>query len=328
MPREAGALSAETLIGAVALDRGHRAWRAAAVRAGSLADLVEASQRTGALEDLLESSKDGGASSAAQLRGAIARADPEAERDLMESLGVGIVERGDPDYPPMLASSVDPPAALWVRGTLALSDAWSVAVVGARRASPYGTEQSGRFAASIAAVDVAVISGAARGIDAEAHRGALRAEGRTIAIVGGGLAEPYPPEHIDLLDEIVASGGAVISECPMRAVATPDRFPSRNRIIAAMALGTLVIEAASRSGAIITANVAAELGRLCMALPGPVSSGRSAGCHHLIASMQASLVESPDEVLRLLVEHASTVHGAQALASAGLEAPRQFQPRP
>lgn len=237
----------------------------------------------------------------------------------MLQAGVQLVVRGSAEYPAMLDGTDDPPCALWVRGTLQTNDAWSVAVVGARRATSYGIEQAGRIAAGLASAEVVVVSGAARGIDAEAHRAALRAEGRTIAVVGGGLANPYPPEHVDLLDEIVAAGGAVISECPMLAEATPDRFPSRNRILAAMSLGTLVVEAAARSGAIITANLAAELGRLCMALPGPVTTGRSAGCHALIQGMQAALIESSDDALRLLVEHASTVAGATALAKAGIE---------
>jgi DNA processing protein len=204
--------------------------------------------------------------------------------------------------------------------------------VGSRRATAYGIEQAGRFAAAFAAAEIAVVSGAARGIDGEAHRGALRAEGRTVAVIGGGLAEPYPPEHRDLLDEIVASGGAVISECPVDAPATPDRFPSRNRVLAGLSAATLVVEAATRSGAMITAGLAIEAGRACMAVPGPVHSGRSAGCHRLIGSMQAVLVESPDDALACLIEHASSIVGAEQLRAAGFEPPRrvadrQFSPR-
>ena len=326
MPRNARELDRRTLRSALALDRGPRAWRAAA-RVHSLGRLADAGAG-GGLRELLGGVSEPRETSDRDLADRLERADPDEEQALMADLGVGLVCVGDADYPPLLASAPDPPAALWVRGELVLGDAWSIAVVGARRATPYGVEQAGRIASALAGAEVTVISGAARGIDAEAHRGALRAEGRTVAIVGGGLANPYPPEHLDLLDEIVAAGGAVVSECPMRAEATPDRFPSRNRIIAGMSLGTLVIEAAHRSGAIITAGMAVDLGRLCMALPGSVSSGRSSGCHQLIASMQAALIESSDDALRLLVEHAATVRGAEALAAAGIRPPTQVQPMP
>ncbi len=326
MPTAAANLDERTLRAALALDRGYRSWRTAARRAGGLSALVHEAESKGGgsrLAALLEEGEVGSGGSAQALRERIARCDPDGERAMMDLLGVQLVVAGDRDYPPMLAACVDPPIALWIRGQFLASDAWSVAVVGARRASAYGIEQAGRFAAALTASEVTVVSGAARGIDAEAHRGALRAEGRTIAVIGGGLRDPYPPEHLELLDEIVASGGAVVSECPMMAAATPDRFPSRNRIIAGLTLGTLVVEAAVRSGAILTANLAGECNRLCMAIPGPVQSGRSAGCHLLIQSMQACLVEQPCDVLNLLVSHATTVQGAQLLSCAGFDPPRQ-----
>ncbi len=327
MPRTLDELNDWTLRAAEALDRAPRAWRSAAIRAGGLDALareahVGKGQVEVRLESLLESVEPGAGCGAAKLRECFARSDPDAQRRRMESLGVALVIAGDSDYPPMLAATSDPPIVLWIRGDFLPNDAWSVAIVGARRSSAYGVEQAGRFSGALAASEVTVVSGAARGIDAEAHRGALRAEGRTIAVVGGGLSDPYPPEHIELLDEIVAAGGAVVSECPMQAAATPDRFPSRNRIIAGLSLGTLVIEAATRSGAIITANIACDINRLCMALPGPVHSGRSAGCHKLIQSMQAALVETPDDVLNHLVAHASTIEGAHLLGLAGFAPPR------
>ena len=323
MPTLATLLDSDTLRAALALDRGYRSWRLAARRLGGLGALTATARAGGStLALLLESVEAGSGGSAGALRERLGRCDPDDERVSMEALGVAMVTFADGDYPPMLAACVDAPIALWMRGELLASDAWSVAIVGARRASAYGIEQAGRFAAGVSASDVAVVSGAARGIDAEAHRGALRAEGRTIAVVGGGLREPYPSEHIELLDEIVAGGGAVVSECPMMAAATPDRFPSRNRIIAGLSLGTLVVEAAVRSGAILTANLACECNRLCMAVPGPVQSGRSAGCHLLIQSMQACLVEQPEDVLRHLVSHATTIEGAQLLSGAGIDPPR------
>jgi len=323
MPRMPDELNDGTLRCAEALDRAPRAWRAAVARAGGLDALALEAARGGTLlEQLLESVEPGASKGAPLLRERLARSDPDAQRRMMEPLGAGLIVLGDRDYPSMLAASQDPPIVLWIRGEFLPNDAWSVAVVGSRRASAYGIEQAGYFAGVLACSDVAVVSGAARGIDAEAHRGALRAEGRTIAVIGGGLREPYPLEHIELLDEIVASGGAVVSECPMQAPATPDRFPSRNRILAGLSLGTLVIEAATRSGAIITANIACEINRCCMALPGPVHSGRSAGCHRLIQEMHAYLVETPQDVLTQLVEHATTIEGAQLLDRAGFDPPR------
>ena len=323
MPRPVDELNDATLRAAEALDRAPRAWRTAAMFVGGPEALVrEAGVGERHIESLLERVEPGAGRMAGKLLERLACSDPQAQRRMMDPLRVGLVLRGDADYPPMLTATIDPPIALWIRGDFLPNDAWSVAVVGARRATAYGIEQAGRFAGALATSEVTVISGAARGVDAEAHRGALRAEGRTIAVVGGGLADPYPPEHIELLDEIVGMGGAVVSECPMQALATPDRFPSRNRIIAGLSLGTLVIEAATRSGAIITANIACDINRVCMALPGQVSSGRSAGCHKLIQSMQAVLVETPDDVLTHLVAHATTIQGAHLLDLAGFAPPR------
>ncbi|MBU3729537.1 MAG: DNA-protecting protein DprA, partial [Phycisphaerales bacterium] len=208
----------------------------------------------------------------------------------------GLILWGDPAYPPLLAASVDPPMALWVRGNPAALHAPGLSIVGARRATSYGIAQSARFSEHLAEVGWMIASGAARGVDAQAHRGALRAGGTTVAIVGGGLADPYPPEHLGLLQAIVEAGGAVVSESPMETPATADRFPARNRIIAGLTALTLVIEAARDSGAMITARLALELAhRDVLALPGPVHSALSAGCHEIIRTGGA-LVESPEEV--------------------------------
>lgn len=215
----------------------------------------------------------------------------------MRDCGVGIVLWRDDAYPPLLAASADPPMALWVRGSAAALQVPGVAVIGARRASAYGIAQAARFAERLAECGWAIISGAARGIDAQAHRAALRAGRETVAVVGGGLADPYPPEHVELLQAVCEAGGAVISESPMETPATADRFPARNRIIAGCALATLVIEAARDSGAMITARLAVDLAdRDVMAVPGPVHSPLSAGPHELIRSGAAALVEDPDEV--------------------------------
>jgi DNA processing protein len=215
----------------------------------------------------------------------------------MDDAGVGMILWGDPEYPPLLAVSDDPPVALWVRGSPAALHHPGISIVGARRASSYGIAQSARFSEHLAEAGWMIASGAARGVDAQAHRGALRAGGTTVAIVGGGLADPYPPEHVQLLQAIVEAGGAVVSESPMETPATADRFPARNRIIAGLTAVTLVIEAARDSGAMITARLALELAhREVMALPGPVHSPLSAGCHEIIKTCGAALVESPEEV--------------------------------
>lgn len=333
MPWAAGEISLEVLRVVQALDRAPRSWRQAVHQCGGVGAFTRLLNAGDADLQSIVGDFDGGESvRVSAVRERMRWCDPDRQREQMSSLGAGLVLIEDDDYPAMLAASADPPVALLVRGALQRSDAWSVAVVGSRRATAYGIEQAGRFAAAFAAAEIAVVSGAARGIDGEAHRGALRAEGRTVAVIGGGLAEPYPPEHRDLLDEIVASGGAVISECPVDAPATPDRFPSRNRVLAGLSAATLVVEAATRSGAMITAGLAIEAGRACMAVPGPVHSGRSAGCHRLIGSMQAVLVESPDDALACLIEHASSIVGAEQLRAAGFEPPRrvadrQFSPR-
>jgi len=324
MPRGAGEIPLEVLQIAQALDRAPRSWRQAVRSCGGVTAFARIVHSKDAdLDGLLATFDECDFVRAAVLRQRVQRCDPLRQRDQMDALGAGLVLIEDDDYPAMLAASSDPPLALWIRGQLQREDAWSVAVVGSRRATAYGIEQAGRFAAAFAAAEIAVVSGAARGIDGEAHRGALRAEGRTVAVVGGGFAEPYPPEHRELLDEIVASGGAVISECPVDAPATPDRFPSRNRVLAGLSAATLVVEAATRSGAMITAGLAIEAGRACMAVPGPVHSGRSAGCHRLIQSMQAVLVESPDDAMHCLIEHASSIAGAEQLRAAGFDPPRR-----
>lgn len=329
MARLPGEVPLEVLRCAQAFDRAPRGWRRAVRAAGGLAAFARLLDTDdGAVQELFDlagcgdDAAGGRTPGVGALRERLARSDAQRQRDLMERLGVALVLVEDEDFPPMLAATVDPPIALWLRGSLQRQDAWSVAVVGSRRATAYGIEQAGRFSAAFAAAEIAVVSGAARGIDAEAHRGALRAEGRTIAVVGGGLLDPYPPEHAELLDEIVASGGAVVSECPVDAPATPDRFPSRNRVLAGLSAATLVVEAAARSGAMITAGIAVDSGRACMAVPGPVHSGRSTGCHKLIQGMQAVLVETPDDAMACLIEHASGVVGAQLLRDAGFEPPR------
>ncbi len=209
------------------------------------------------------------------------KVDPRAELKLAAENDVKIIAYDDPLYPKSLKYTPDPPYLLYVKGDLKPRDIKSMGVVGTRHASRYGREQSERFGRELAQLGFTVISGLARGVDTFAHRGALSVSGRTIAVIGSGLLQVYPPENRDLLAEI-AGTAAVISEFPMNASPSRNTFPRRNRIIAGMSLGILVIEAPQRSGALITAKQAQEMGREVFALPGMVDQEQSSGCHQLI----------------------------------------------
>src|SRR5262245_46471051 len=179
----------------------------------------------------------------------------------MESRRVGV---DDPEYPPHLRAIPRPPEVLEVLGDLLNEDALAVAVVGSRYPTPYGQEMATRLACDLARRGVTVVSGLARGIDIAAHRGALRAGGRTIAVLGSGIDVPYPAEHRGDI-EAIALRGAVVSQFPRGAPPLPRHFPVRNRVIAGLSLGVVIVEAAERSGSLITAGLAGELGREVMA---------------------------------------------------------------
>jgi DNA processing protein len=189
--------------------------------------------------------------------------------------------RADAEYPADLRAVDDAPEILHVHGDLMDGDALAVAIVGSRRATPYGLEQADLLAADLAARGVTIVSGLARGIDAAAHRGALRVGGRTIAVLGSGVDVVYPPEHRRLADEIAARG-AVVSQFAPGTPPLPQNFPIRNRVIAALSRAVVVVEAAERSGSLITARLAAELGREVLAVPGRVTSPESRGANRLI----------------------------------------------
>ncbi|MHC4606367.1 MAG: DNA-processing protein DprA [Planctomycetota bacterium] len=219
-----------------------------------------------------------------------------AEIDAAERAGARIISCTDADYPQILRTLYDQPLVLYVRGALEERDALAIGIVGSRKCTSYGGRQARRFGEDLARLGVTVVSGLARGIDTLAHRGALVPDGgRTVAILGSGLARMYPPENAKLAAQI-AERGAVVSEFPMRAAPEPANFPRRNRIIAGFSLGVLVVEAAERSGALITADWATEMGREVFALPGPVESPSSRGCHLLIRQ-GAKLVDGAADVL-------------------------------
>jgi DNA processing protein len=236
-----------------------------------------------------------GRTGAEKIADGLGAADPEAEADLAARAGVRILVRGDADYPIALTYLYDPPIAIYVRGTILPEDARAVAVVGMRKCSLYGQDQAERIAGGLARSGFTIVSGLARGIDAFAHRGALAAGGRTLAVLGNGLGAVYPPEHKSLADAVVQSG-ALVSEFAMAVGPSAENFPRRNRILAAMALGTVVIEAGRTSGALITARLAAEMGKEVFALPNRVDAPGAAGSHALIRD-GAKLIESVADIL-------------------------------
>jgi DNA processing protein len=205
----------------------------------------------------------------------------------------------DAAYPALL-SSLTPAPTLWVRGALAGDDALAIAIVGARRASAYGLEVAARIASDLAARGVTIVSGLARGIDTAAHRGALAAGGRTIAVLGTGIDVLYPPENGPLARE-VATRGALVTQFAPGTPPLPYNFPTRNRTLAALALGVVVVEAAERSGSLITAGFAGDLGREVFAVPGKITSPSSAGTHRLLRD-GATLVERWSDVVQELPE--------------------------
>lgn len=241
--------------------------------------------------------------------------DIDRERQSLERAGVRPVLEGGTEYPALLLASHDPPPLLFVSGILQAEPEPAVAIVGSRRASGYGRMQAGRLAADLAARGVTVLSGGARGIDAEAHRGALRAGGRTIAVVATGCDHPYPVDHVGLFDAIIDAGGCTVGEQPPSVMARPDLFPRRNRMIAALALVTVVVEAAARSGALLTARIAVEdLSREAGCVPGPVDSVTSEGCHRAIREGWAQLVASADDICELIDQARTVALGAREVA--------------
>jgi DNA processing protein len=224
--------------------------------------------------------------------------DAPSELAMCRRLDVRVIPRDDAGYPAPLSDIPDPPSLLYCKGRLEPRDQLAIAVVGSRHCTPYGARVAERLAAGLARVGITVVSGLARGIDAAAHRGALKAGGRSIAVLANGLASVYPPEHEDLARALVASGG-LVSEMPMQQVPLAGLFTQRNRIISGLSLGVVVVEATPRSGSLSTAHHAMEQNREVFAVPGPVDSLSSRGCHRLIRD-GARLVETIDDILEEL----------------------------
>ncbi|HAV61080.1 MAG TPA: DNA-protecting protein DprA [Verrucomicrobiales bacterium] len=223
------------------------------------------------------------------------RVDLSGELERCNEFGCRILIQTDPEYPAPLREIYDPPVVLYVRGSLVERDRNSVAMVGSRQTTHYGIETARKLAYQLAYVGVTVVSGGARGIDTAAHQGALQAKGRTVAVLGNGINIVFPPENRELFDRIAAQG-AVITQFPFNRKADKQSFPIRNRIVAGMTIGTIVVEANLSSGALITANFATEYGRQVFAVPGRIDSPRSKGCHELI-KRGAKLCEGAEDVL-------------------------------
>ncbi len=221
----------------------------------------------------------------------------EAEWDAAVREDLRILTRDDAEYPSMLAALPDAPVILYLKGDLP-DGRVLLAMVGSRRATAYGRSVARSLAGDLANLGIDIVSGGARGIDTWAHRGALEAGGRTVAVLGCGFGHTYPPENDDLFEAIAASG-AIVSEFPIETAPLAENFPRRNRLISALSAATIVVEATDRSGSLITAAHALEQGREVMAVPGPVTSEQSRGCHRLI-QQGAKLVQTVEDVLEEL----------------------------
>jgi DNA processing protein len=241
----------------------------------------------------------------------------------LKEMRIACLSLESPAYPPLLKQISQPPPLLYYRGQWRDEDYLAVAVVGSRRCTFYGKEVAGRLAAELAAAGLAVVSGMALGIDSAAHQGALEARGRTIAVLGCGPERCYPPGNTSLYQSI-SEQGIVLSEFPLDTRPLPQHFPRRNRIISGLSLGTVVVEATEKSGALITAHCALEQNREVFAVPGNVGSPYSRGCHRLLRE-GARLVETVRDIIDelavgpVVVEAAAAVSSAPAITLAGEE---------
>ncbi len=241
--------------------------------------------------------------------------DVAAEWDRVLAAGVRVITLADDDYPANLRQTDAPPPLLYVRGTLHPNDLWAVGIVGTRRASVYGREVARTLATDLAQAGVTVVSGLALGIDTVAHRAALDAGGRTLAVLGSGVDQIYPPDNRGLAHAIMEQG-ALISEYPLNVRPEAGNFPPRNRIISGLSKGVVIVEAGQRSGALITARFAAEQGRDVFAVPGSILHPGSAGCNALIQQGATPLLSSQDILTHLNLEQTVAQQAARAVIAA------------
>lgn len=225
--------------------------------------------------------------------------DLEKELKLIKRHSVEVITIFEEAYPKLLKEIYDPPIVLYVKGSALNGEELAIAVVGSRFASLYGVRTAEKFGYELASRGAVVISGLARGVDTAAHKGAIKAHGKTIAVLGNGLSTIYPPENKKFAGEIIDKGGSLVSEFPMDASPIPQNFPRRNRVISGLSLAVVVVEAAKNSGALITADFALEQGRDVFAVPGSVDSATSFGTNELI-KQGAKLAQTAEDVLQEL----------------------------
>jgi len=252
--------------------------------------------------------------------------DWEAEFCRAEKYGVRIVTPADADYPKRLLEAPGAPLALYVKGDVSSLSKPSVAMIGTRRATSYGTAVANRLSHDLAKAGWGIVSGLALGIDAAAHRGAIEADGVTVGVIGSGLDRFYPEENRELAREIAKKGGAVVSEFPFGRPPDQQTFPIRNHVVAALAHGVVAVEAPARSGTLITTGIAADLGRTVMAVPARVDSRMSAGCLQLIRD-GATLVRNVDDVLEALSEFLPKSSGLSTLQPFNASTPDPDTPK-
>ncbi len=233
-----------------------------------------------------------------EIEAARRQVDPPAELERLAQVGVDAIAWNDPRYPPLLQRIADPPPLLYVHGELAGADQRAIAIVGTRQPTSYGTRTTSALARDLSAAGLTIVSGLALGVDALAHRAALEARGRTIAVVAGGLDRISPQQNLPLASAIVdAAAGAIISEHPLGTEPSPESFARRNRILAGLSLGALVTEAGSRSGAWHTVTSALDYDREVFAVPGPIDAPQSEGANLMLQQGLAKLVLSAADVL-------------------------------
>lgn len=283
-------------------------FKALCARFGGAAEALEAPlEELKAVQDLPESAARSVAGASAHLERL------EQELKLVEEHGVSVLTWDHPDYPALLKDLHNAPPVLYCLGDSKALKESAVAVVGSRRATPYGENMAAQIAGELAEAGMLVVSGLAQGIDAAAHRAALKAKGRTVAVLGCGLLSLGPAQNRALAEQI-SKQGAVLSEFPMKMPPETGHFPRRNRIVSGMSLGTVVVEAAEGSGALITARLAQEQGKDVFAVPGSVASPNSRGCHQLLRE-GATLAENAQDILNEIAPlRARTARGKPAAA--------------